>query len=75
MDSLTEADVFMAYGRYEAAEERIRNAIKKDPERLELYTKLLEIHNTTKNTEAFEAEAEKFFQRYRCGFAHRGLRG
>ena len=35
VDPLTEADVFMAYGRYEAAEERILEAIGKDPSRQE----------------------------------------
>jgi len=63
VDPLTEADVFIAYGRYEAAEERILEAIKKDPERLELRTKLLELYNTTKNTEAFEAAAEKLYNK------------
>ncbi|MDH5776907.1 MAG: hypothetical protein OEZ33_01745 [Gammaproteobacteria bacterium] len=61
VDPLTEADVFMAYGRYEAAEERIVEAIKKDPTRSELRVKLLELYNTTKNTPSFEAAAQDFF--------------
>lgn len=61
VDPLTEADVFMAYGRYEAAEERILEAIKKDPDRQELRIKLLELYNTTKNKTAFESAAEEMY--------------
>lgn len=61
VDPLTEADVFMAYGRYEAAEERLQEAINQDPKRGELRVKLLELFNTTKNKPAFESAAEDFY--------------
>jgi len=61
VDPLTEADVFMAYGRYEAAEERLQEAITADPERQELKVKLLEVYNTNKNQPAFESTAEELF--------------
>ena len=61
VDPLTEADVFMAYGRYEAAEERLNEAVKNEPERKDLQVKLLELHHATKNTDVFEASAEEFF--------------
>ncbi|MDH5179533.1 MAG: hypothetical protein OEZ39_02925 [Gammaproteobacteria bacterium] len=61
VDPLTEADVFMAYGRYEAAEERILEAIRKDPQRSELRIKLLELYNTTRNRDGFERAAGEFF--------------
>lgn len=61
VDPLTEADVFMAYGRYEAAEERLQEAIAQDPQRGELRVKLLELFNTTKNKAGFEAAAEDFY--------------
>lgn len=61
VDPLTEADVFMAYGRYEAAEERLQEAIAQDPKRGELRVKLLELFNTTKNKKAFESTAEDFY--------------
>ncbi|MFO7602879.1 MAG: FimV/HubP family polar landmark protein [Gammaproteobacteria bacterium] len=61
VDPLTEADVFMAYGRHEAAEERLLEAVKQDPNRKELKLKLLELYNTTKNREAFEPLAEEFY--------------
>ncbi|MBI3560752.1 MAG: hypothetical protein HY080_03455 [Gammaproteobacteria bacterium] len=61
VDPLTEADVFMAYGRYEAAEERLNEAIKHDPKRGELRVKILELFATTKNKKAFENAAEDFY--------------
>ncbi len=61
VDPLTEADVFMAYGRYEAAEERLQDAIKSDPNRSELKLKLIELYYTTKNKEAFESTSEEFY--------------
>ncbi len=61
VDPLTEADVFMAYGRYEAAEERLTEAMENDPSRKELKLKLLELYNATKNQTAFESVAEDFY--------------
>jgi len=61
VDPLTEADVFMAYGRHEAAEERLNEAVKQEPNRKELKLKLLELYNTTKNRESFEPLAEEFY--------------
>jgi len=61
VDPLTEADVFMAYGRYEAAEERLQEAITNDAGRGELRVKLLELFNTTKNKQGFETAAEDFY--------------
>jgi pilus assembly protein FimV len=61
VDPLTEADVFIAYGRYEAAEERLKEAIENDPGRHELKVKLLELYQTTKNKPAFENAAAEFY--------------
>ncbi len=61
VDPLTEADVFMAYGRYEAAEELLQEAIEKEPSRKELKLKLLEVYNSTGNSNAFENLAEEFY--------------
>ena len=61
VDPLTEADVFMAYGRYEAAEERLADAIKSEPSRPELKLKLLELFHATKNKPSFESTAEDFY--------------
>ncbi|TDY00030.1 FimV/HubP family polar landmark protein [Thiohalophilus thiocyanatoxydans] len=61
VDPLTEADVFIAYGRHEAAEERLQEAIEQEPGRKELKLKLLELYSTTQNTSAFENLAEEFY--------------
>ena len=61
VDPLTEADVFMAYGRYEAAEERLNEAVKSEPNRMELRAKLLELYHATQNKDAFESSAEDFY--------------
>jgi len=61
VDPLTEADVFMAYGRYEAAEERLKEAIEAEPARQELKLKLIELYYSTKNKPAFENAAEDFY--------------
>ncbi|MDZ7663266.1 FimV/HubP family polar landmark protein [Thiohalophilus sp.] len=61
VDPLTEADVFIAYGRYEAAEERLQEAIEQEPGRKELKLKMLELYNTTQNASAFENLAEEFY--------------
>ncbi|HEB59440.1 MAG TPA: tetratricopeptide repeat protein [Gammaproteobacteria bacterium] len=61
VDPITEADVFMAYGRYEAAEERLKDAISADPQRKELKLKLIELYYTTKNKPAFENAAEELY--------------
>ncbi len=53
VDPVSEADVYIAYGRYQQAEELIKQAIEKFPEREELKHKLLEIYYSAKNTTQF----------------------
>lgn len=62
VDPAAEADVYIAYGRYQQAENLINQALKKDPERLELRLKLLEIHFTTRNGAGFAKLAEDMEQ-------------
>jgi pilus assembly protein FimV len=57
VDPIAEAEVYMAYGRDAQAEEILKDAIQKDPERQELKLKLLEIYQTTNNKAAFESLA------------------
>jgi pilus assembly protein FimV len=59
VDPISEADVYLAYGRYKQAEELIRNAINQNPENDECKLKLLEIHYSTENAEAFETFAQE----------------
>jgi len=44
VDPLAEADVYLAYGRDQQAEEILRDALRSQPEQLSLHLKLLEIH-------------------------------
>jgi pilus assembly protein FimV len=59
IDPISEADVYLAYGRYQQAEELIRQAIKDQPNRDECKLKLLEIFYANENKEAFEAYANE----------------
>ncbi|MGZ5050371.1 MAG: FimV/HubP family polar landmark protein [Methylobacter sp.] len=57
IDPISEADVYLAYGRYQQAEDLIRQAIKDQPNRDECKLKLLEIFYANESKEAFEAYA------------------
>lgn len=59
IDPVSEADVYMAYGRYQQAEELIRLAINDQPERGDYQLKLLEIFFTSENKSAFENYAQE----------------
>ncbi|MES9941035.1 MAG: FimV/HubP family polar landmark protein [Candidatus Thiodiazotropha sp. 6PLUC2] len=59
VDPLSEADVYIAYGRYQQAEELINQAIEKYPEREELKHKLLEIYFSAKKSDEYSALAQK----------------
>lgn len=57
VDPIAEAEVYMAYGRDAQAEEILKEALTKTPERHEIRLKLLEIYSARKNTVAFEEVA------------------
>jgi len=61
VDPIAEAEVYMAYGRDAQAEEILKDAISKEPQRYELHLKLLEMYVSNKNTAAFEAVAGEMF--------------
>lgn len=54
VDPISEADVYLAYGRYQQAEELMRQAIADEPERNDCKLKLLEIFYANENKDAFE---------------------
>jgi pilus assembly protein FimV len=60
VDPIAEAEVYMAY-RDAQAEEILKDAIQKDPERQELKLKLLEIYQATGNKVAFESLASEVY--------------
>ena len=61
VDPLAEAEVYMAYGRDEQAEEVLKDASAKNPERHELKLKLLEIYQNRKDVTSFETLAEELY--------------
>lgn len=54
IDPISEADVYLAYGRYQQAEELMRHAIDEQPSRDEFKLKLLEIFYAHEDRAAFE---------------------
>ncbi|MDJ0806984.1 MAG: FimV/HubP family polar landmark protein [Gammaproteobacteria bacterium] len=62
VDPVSEADVYIAYGRYQQAEELIKQAIERFPEREELKHKLLEIYYSAKNTTEYNRLAAELHQ-------------
>lgn len=57
-DPLAEADVFIAYGRVQQAEDVIKDALKRSPENLDLKVKLMEVYHAAGNAAAFDTHAE-----------------
>ena len=53
VDPIAEAEVYIAYGRETQAEELLREALKRQPERQAIRLKLLEIYSGRKDTVAF----------------------
>lgn len=53
VDAIAEADVYIAYGRDEQAEEILRDALREQPQRHALRVKLLEIYASRRDRNAF----------------------
>ncbi|WP_018231060.1 FimV/HubP family polar landmark protein [Thioalkalivibrio thiocyanodenitrificans] len=58
-DTIAEVDVYLAYGLYSQAEDLLKQAIEEHPDRVDYRFKLAETHFATRNTEAFEANAQQ----------------
>ncbi len=61
VDPIAEAEVYLAYGRDETAEEILKEAMVKNPDRQELKLKLLEIYHQRNDVAAFETLAEELY--------------
>ena len=61
VDPVAEADVYMAYGRDAQAEEILLEAKQKDPKRLAIHLKLLEIYSNRKDLKQFETLATDLY--------------
>ena len=61
VDPIAEAEVYLAYGRDAQAEEILKDALRKDSQRQEIYLKLLEIHAQHNKPSAFETVAAELY--------------
>lgn len=61
VDPIAEADVYIAYGRNEQAEEVLLDGMKNQPERVDIKFKLLALYHKTSNSPAFERVAEELY--------------
>ena len=57
VDPLAEADVYLAYGRDMQAEEILKEALRTNPNRLAIHSKLLEIYAKRRDARSFENTA------------------
>ena len=62
VDPLTESEIYLAYGRTVQAEQTLRDAISRTPDRMELKLKLLEVLTVLDQKEAFQALANEVRQ-------------
>lgn len=60
VDALSQADTFLAFGRTEQAEEVLRSALETQPNRHELYLKLLGIYAEQGKPAEYESLAKRF---------------
>ncbi len=58
IDTLAEADVYLAYRRFDKAEELLKDAIAEEPHRHDYVLKLLEVYVASENRDEFIAQAE-----------------
>lgn len=61
VDPVAEADVYMAYGRDAQAEEILLEAKQKDPKRVAIHLKLLEIYSGRNDIKKFETVAAEMY--------------
>jgi pilus assembly protein FimV len=61
VDPVAEADVYLAYGRDLQAEEILKEAMRSDPNRLAVRTKLLEVYAKRRDVKGFELLATQLF--------------
>jgi len=61
VDPVAEADVYLAYGRDLQAEEILKEAMRTNPERLAIRTKLLEVYAKRRDTKGYELLAGELY--------------
>lgn len=61
VDPVAEADVYIAYGRDEQAEEVLLDGVVSHPDRIDIKHKLLSLYHKRQNAEGFERIAEELY--------------
>ncbi|WP_253451249.1 FimV family protein [Halomonas sp. Y3] len=61
-EAISEADIFIAYGRYDQARELLDTSLAREPERDDLRLKLLTVHLEQGNREEAEQEARRLHE-------------
>ncbi|MFT5136365.1 MAG: pilus assembly protein FimV [Arenicella sp.] len=61
VDPIAEADVYIAYGRDEQAEEVLLDGVASKPERVDIKQKLLGLYHKNNNVEGFERISEELY--------------
>ena len=61
VDPVAEADVYLAYGRDLQAEEILKEALRTNPTRVSIHSKLMEIYAKRRDAKAFEVVAAEAF--------------
>ena len=61
VDPVAEADVYLAYGRDLQAEEILKEAMRSNPDRLAIRTKLLEVYAKRRDTKGYELLATQLY--------------
>lgn len=63
-DTISEVDVYLAYGLHGQAEELLEKAIERDPDNAEYALKMLQTQHAQGNGDAFAAGAESYHERF-----------
>ncbi|MDC3332700.1 hypothetical protein OAV62_00500 [bacterium] len=61
-DAVAEADIYIAYGRYQQAIDLLSGAIDSEPARGDLHAKLLSVYIETRDKEAFQQQYAKLLE-------------
>ena len=57
-DPVGEADIYMAYGKFDQAEDLLKRALNREPDRADLHAKLLECYSEMDSMASFEAHMD-----------------
>lgn len=63
-DTISEVDVYLAYGLHGQAEELLAKAIERDPNNSEYALKMLQTQHAQGHAEAFASSAEQYYERF-----------